>query len=222
MKRQILLAGLLALTTVTAPALSWQKEKVEDLPKFLKVATGFYRGGQPTEHGLQALKVRGIKTIVSFRHSRSVIAWEKKQAEALGITFISLPMDGLHEPTDAFINRFLSIVTDRDLQPVFVHCQYGVDRTGTMVALYREAIEDWSAKAAYNEMVKIGFNKNYAWLADSVFDYEEEKKGIIAKNRPASVRLYDSFESALLRERSPRKRVAQVSETPPSNALAEE
>ena len=37
--------------------------------------------------------------------------------------------------------RFLKIVTDPESGSVLVHCLHGADRTGTMCALYRVAVE---------------------------------------------------------------------------------
>jgi protein tyrosine/serine phosphatase len=41
---------------------------------------------------------------------------------------------------------------------VFVHCYYGDDRTGVMVAIYRIAQEHWTAKQAVLEMHSFGFH----------------------------------------------------------------
>ena len=51
----------------------------------------------------------------------------------------------------------MAIVSDPKNQPVYVHCLYGSDRTGAMVALYRMALQQWSAKAAIEEMKNGGF-----------------------------------------------------------------
>jgi protein tyrosine/serine phosphatase len=53
--------------------------------------------------------------------------------------------------------RFLKIITDISRTPVFVHCHRGVERTGTMCAIYRTVVEDWSKDEAIEEMTKGGF-----------------------------------------------------------------
>jgi protein tyrosine phosphatase (PTP) superfamily phosphohydrolase (DUF442 family) len=163
------------------------------LHNFWQVAPGLYRGAQPDKSQLEGLKQLGIKTVVSLRHNQYQVSKERKQVEALGMTFKHLSMDGLRPPNKATINSFLATAQDRTSQPVFVHCEVGADRTGCLIAIYREAVDDWSAKKAYDEMVSKGFEKKYAWLSDAVFDYEEDHKGIYSKERPANVKLLDSL-----------------------------
>lgn len=167
-------------------------ETVEDLPRYQEVSADLFRGGQPTDAGLEKLKENGFKTIVSLRCSHAVIAHEEEQAKKLGLTFVSIPMGGIHPPSSTKIQKFLSIVKDPDAKPVFVHCEEGVDRTGTMVAFFRQEVENWSAAQAYREMVKLGFHQSYFWLADAVFDYEEDKGNPYSPDRPFMVKVLDS------------------------------
>jgi protein tyrosine/serine phosphatase len=60
-------------------------------------------------------------------------------------------------PEDEDVVRFLQIVADPSKTPVFVHCRRGVDRTGTMVAIYRIAVQGWSRGEAIREMTEGGF-----------------------------------------------------------------
>jgi hypothetical protein len=59
--------------------------------------------------------------------------------------------------------RFLKIVTDPKRAPVLVHCQHGADRTGTMVAVYRIAVQGWSKDEAIREMTQGGFGFHPTW-----------------------------------------------------------
>ncbi|MDP6381012.1 MAG: protein-tyrosine phosphatase family protein [Phycisphaerae bacterium] len=59
-------------------------------------------------------------------------------------------------PEDEDVAAFLEVMTKKGNQPVFVHCKKGVDRTGTMVALYRVVFEDWPMEAAIKEMQRFG------------------------------------------------------------------
>jgi tyrosine-protein phosphatase SIW14 len=43
-------------------------------------------------------------------------------------------------------------------QKIFVHCYYGEDRTGVMVAAYRIAQHNWTADQAITEMDSFGFH----------------------------------------------------------------
>jgi protein tyrosine/serine phosphatase len=64
---------------------------------------------------------------------------------------------------DKDVIRFLQIVTDPKRIPVFVHCQHGADRTGTMCAIYRITIQYWSKDEAIDEMTKGGFGYHSIW-----------------------------------------------------------
>ena len=58
---------------------------------------------------------------------------------------------------------FLKAATNTNNLPMFVHCQYGADRTGLMCAMYRVVVCDWTKEAAIAEMRDGGFNFNPAW-----------------------------------------------------------
>lgn len=59
--------------------------------------------------------------------------------------------------------RFLQIVTDKNRQPVFVHCEHGADRTGTLCAAYRVAVDGWTKQQAVDEMTQGGFGFHSIW-----------------------------------------------------------
>jgi protein tyrosine/serine phosphatase len=64
---------------------------------------------------------------------------------------------------DEDVVEFLRIVTKPENQPVFVHCQHGADRTGTMCAVYRIVVQKWTIEEAIREMTEGGFNYHEIW-----------------------------------------------------------
>ena len=67
------------------------------------------------------------------------------------------------EGEDEEVIDFLKVATDPARWPVFVHCQHGADRTGTMYAIYRIAIEGWSKEDAIGEMTEGEFGFHSVW-----------------------------------------------------------
>ena len=138
-----------------------------DLPNFGHVGSGFYRGAAPTEAGLEKLKAMGVRTVIDLRIAPHTVAKERKNAQALGLRFVNLPM-GSDPPTKAEVATFLQLADSAGQSPIYVHCQHGADRTGTMVGIYREVHDHWSFSQAYAEMRHYGFNPHWAKLRESV------------------------------------------------------
>jgi protein tyrosine/serine phosphatase len=57
------------------------------------------------------------------------------------------------------IEQAFVAMCDPSLQPIYVHCALGRDRTGLLVALYRVRQLGWSPAAAYQEMQSQRFNR---------------------------------------------------------------
>ena len=96
------------------------------------------------------LKSIGIKTVINLRHYHGDT--EKEQVEAAGLRYERIVLESSDAPRPEQIARFLDIVRDPSLRPLYVHCKHGVDRTGAMMAVYRMEEEGWSNPAAFAEM----------------------------------------------------------------------
>ncbi len=146
------------------------------LPNLFKINAGLYRGAQPTAEGIKELKKLGVKTIVDLRdkHSDKDVLGDSK------IAFEHIPMKPW-KPKEADVVRFLKIVADKARQPVFVHCQCGADRTGTMCAIYRVAVDGWSKRQAIDEMTKGGFGFHPIWANLPKFIEKLDVKKVKAK-----------------------------------------
>lgn len=122
------------------------------LSNFGQVTPMLFRGGQPTTEGFHELKLMGIETVISFRHERGENTLERRAVEAQGMRFVSLPWHAWDEPTDQQVGQFFALLSSNPHSKIYVHCQQGRDRTGTMVALYRVAVEHWCPASAVAEM----------------------------------------------------------------------
>jgi len=125
----------------------------QGLPNLYKISPDLYRGAQPEKSGIEELKKLGIKTIINFRTSNE----DKQLINGYSFNYFHLPMNAFFPSKEKF-SRFLEIVSDPVMAPVFIHCKHGADRTGAAAALYRIKIQKWDPGEAVNEMVNGGYH----------------------------------------------------------------
>ena len=149
------------VNTGTIPATNrlWATDvNLEGVPNCHKVSDDLYRGAQPSEEGMRQLEKFGIKTVVNLRAFHS----DRDELKDANLSSEHISVKPWH-PEDEDVVRFLKIVTDKNRTPVFVHCQYGSDRTGTMCAIYRIAVQGWSKDDSIEEMTKGNFGFHEIW-----------------------------------------------------------
>lgn len=135
------------------------------------------RGSHPiTTDDYQFLKDNGVKTIIDLRWGPFEMGGEEDEmAQQYGFGYKHLSMDDkftmLASPREATINKVLQDVTDPNLQPVYVHCIHGKDRTGLIMALYRVRYQHWDRTAAFNEWSQMGLWHGYHGLIDFFWDH---------------------------------------------------
>jgi protein tyrosine/serine phosphatase len=118
-----------------------------------KVRHGVYRGSKPDEEGVDWLRKLGVRTVINLRGKDHD---EGELVHAAGMRYEWIPLRKTHAPTQDEIRRFFDIIADRAAYPIYVHCLYGVDRTGTMMALYRMREQGWKNMDALAEMKHFG------------------------------------------------------------------
>jgi len=139
------------------------------------VSPELVRGGQPDSGGLYFLKKAGIKTIINLKEIKNSIDPEGSEARMIGLNYVSIPMSHTQPIPDWAISKFLSVVKNPVMQPVFVHCQQGADRTGSMVAIYRIDRQGWTPTQAYREMLSFNFHPILRNLTASVYGFGAKK-----------------------------------------------
>src|SRR3954467_10941239 len=144
---------------------------VAGVENFARVNPALYRGAQPTEEGLKQLKAMGVKTVIDFRSFHST----RKEVEAAGMTPVEIPLRadlGSVPPDDDSLKKFFAVVLDPARQPVYIHCAFGKDRTGTMAAVYRLEMDGWTGDEALEEMEAFGYHNIYRDLIQFVKTYK--------------------------------------------------
>ena len=140
-----------------------------NIPRFQKVADGFYRGGQPDRNGFTYLKNQGIKTVINFKEEND----EEPIVRALGMNYVHIPMKVTvwSRISDLSIQKYFDVVNNPANFPVFVHCERGADRTGAMVGFYRIGVQGWNGARAYKEAREIGMRWWYEGLRDQLYGF---------------------------------------------------
>ena len=150
--------GCASTPTANRPETWAQPVELAGVPNLYRVSGELYRGDQPTSQGMQNLKNLGFKTIINLRSFHS----DRDEIGDTGLAYEHITMKAWH-PEEEDVVRFLKIVTDPKRAPVLVHCQHGADRTGTVIAVYRIAVQGWSKAEAIREMTEGGFGFHPIW-----------------------------------------------------------
>ena len=120
----------------------------------VRVSPVLVRGSVPDTRGVAWLAELGIRTIVDLRNHPS--GEVRSSAKSCGLRYEAIPINPHREPAPSQIEHFLEAVSAIDLQPVYVHCKHGVDRTGAMMAIWRIDFDGWSPALALEEMDYLG------------------------------------------------------------------
>lgn len=159
----VLLAGLMGALPLPVSRAQAATEAVstEQPRNFRTVEEGFYRGGKiESKEQLRLLRDRyGVKTVVCLAKDSlgpegdNEFAWGPE----LGVTVIKSYMTDV-APRPEQWQTIKQAMSDRH---VYVHCKWGADRTGAVVAKYRQEVQGWSPREAFAEARKYGFKP---WL----------------------------------------------------------
>lgn len=119
--------------------------------RFSQVAPGIFRGGKPSEEDLLILHdLWGIKRVISLDLDAGMeIAPE---VEKLRMEQIIFP---IHHETD--LEKLDNAIPELfSVQPMYLHCVHGRDRTGLAVALFRIQ-QGWDPRSALHEAFTFNF-----------------------------------------------------------------
>ena len=154
----VLLAAIALVLASSATAISQEVEKTSPkvtIKNFGQMDERFFRGAQPKEEEYKELAALGIKTIIDLRDDPE--AYEKTNAEALGMRYVNIPMIAKKYPESSQVEQFLKLIDDPSTGKFFVHCAGGRHRTGVMGAVYRFNHYNWNFDQVYSEMKKYDF-----------------------------------------------------------------
>jgi tyrosine-protein phosphatase SIW14 len=171
---------ILALVLVAGTVLAGPE--APGVSNFHEVDDHVYRGAQPGKQGFASLARLGVRTVVDLRGGRNRSRAEAKAVEAAGMRYVNIPLKAIGAPRDDRVAKVLAVLDDSSAWPVFVHCQFGKDRTGTVVACYRIAHDRWQNRKALDEANSYGMS----WIERGMRRYIL-RYGVHAPARPGLV-----------------------------------
>src|SRR5262249_54827180 len=93
---------------------------------FGQMAENLYRGSQPSQDDYKALANFGIKTVIDLRNDHE--SWARSSAEAAGLKYYLIPLNGVSSPSERDVAQFMKIVNDPASGKVYFHCKEGIHR----------------------------------------------------------------------------------------------
>ncbi|HEV7744748.1 MAG TPA: tyrosine-protein phosphatase [Pyrinomonadaceae bacterium] len=169
----ILMVLALAIVSQAQEAASQDFSAIK-IKNFGQMDGRFYRGAQPKENDYKDLAALGIKTVIDLTDDPK--PYERSAVEALGMTYVNIPMVERKYPTEEATRMFLKVASDPATGKFYLHCAGGRHRTGAMGAVYRYQFYDWNYEQVYAEMKKFDFYTSWGHGAykDFVQDYYEK------------------------------------------------
>ncbi len=114
----------------------------------------------PPAQLLEVVEDQGIRTVVNLRSlEENAEPWYAAQRGALaaaGVDMVDLPMPYSTPPEPDIEARWLALLRDPSAQPILVHCQHGVLRTGIMVSAYEIVHRDAAAEGLFEHGPQFG------------------------------------------------------------------
>ncbi len=150
------------------------KEKVETgkaSPPYF-VVDHLYRGPLPDGDIMDELKQLDVVRLVTLCDESYAADSIRKECERRGLQNIHIPLSPFVRPGAEEIAYFLTLLSERDATPTYVHCIHGRDRTGTMLGIFRIS-QGWSISEAMAEMQEYGFFMGFRELLDALRGYGE-------------------------------------------------
>jgi uncharacterized protein (TIGR01244 family) len=184
--RWIASAVALAVAVVSAAPLALQQVEKKEYPgvrNFSRVDATIACGGATTPEAMAALKKDGFVSVVNLRRAEEAganVEAEKAAAEAAGVRYFHLPFNASAPATD-LVDRFIATVTDKQNQPVFIHCA-SANRVAALWLIKRVKVDGWPVQKALDEATAIGLTSDA--LKKFALDYIEKTASPLSMSIP--------------------------------------
>ena len=142
-------------------------EPVAGIENVWRMDSNLLSGGDPVgESGLQLLKSKGVKTIVSVDGAAPLLEVSKR----LGLRYVHIPIgyDGISVDSQ----RLLSQAFAQLPKPIYVHCHHGKHRGPASASIMARFGLGWTPEQASKFMKLAGTSADYPGLYESVKQFE--------------------------------------------------
>jgi protein tyrosine/serine phosphatase len=141
------------------PEPGWAEPLVANgLPNLHRVNSILYRSAEPLPGAAESIKRLGIKTVIDLR----VWNGDESLLGGQGLLNEKIPVYAWNI-LDRDVVAVLRLLAREENGPFLLHCEYGADRTGLMVAMYRILFQGRSREEAIEEMVYGGYGFHIIW-----------------------------------------------------------
>lgn len=135
-----------------------------DIVNWCRLDERLTTSGQPDEAQLARLAALGVRTVINLGlhdHERA-LADERASLEALGITYIHIPVPW-EAPEEVHFDRFCEAMDAAESAPVHVHCVMNW-RVSGFIYRYRRDCLGWNEAEARTPMLELWDPQRYpAW-----------------------------------------------------------
>jgi protein tyrosine phosphatase (PTP) superfamily phosphohydrolase (DUF442 family) len=128
------------------------------LENFYKVDEKLYRSAQPSAEEFKELEKFGIKYDLNLRQFHD----DKKKLQGTKIKYYHIPINTSKMSYEQLVEAVAFLA--RTNAKTLVHCLHGSDRTGTVVAGYKIAVQGWEKQKAIDEFVNGGYGYHSFWF----------------------------------------------------------
>lgn len=123
-----------------------------------KVDEKLYRSAQPSKSDFKRLYDYGIRYDLNLRQLHD----DKEKLGDLPIDYHRIPINTSKMSYDQLVEAVAYLAKAKG--KALVHCLHGSDRTGTVVAGYRMAVNGWGKEKAIDEFINGGFGYHTFWF----------------------------------------------------------
>ena len=128
---------------------------------FYRVNSWLYRSEQPSSELLPYLQQQQIDIVINLRVHNE----DRQLLQHVPVQLFHIPINTWDIERQDIV-KVMQILQAAKAQHkrVLIHCYHGSDRTGTMVAMSRILLENWSSDDAINEMKHGGYGFHPIWM----------------------------------------------------------